>query len=82
MSSTTTEASVREAVRAIIAAHPLDKIIGQPTNTSVNLLKRQAAKIAAAVKTTKWQGRHGHLALVIDQAEYRTVTGVAKATVD
>ena len=81
MSSTTTEASVREAVRAIIAAHPLDKIIGQPTNTTVNLLKRQAAKLAAAMNTTKLEGRHGHHALVIDQAEYRTVTGIAAATV-
>jgi hypothetical protein len=80
--TTQNEASVREAVRAMIAHMAMDKIIGQPTNTTVNQLKQQVAKIAAAVKTSKWGGRHGHLALVLNEADYRTVTSVATADID
>ena len=56
---------------------PLDRMIGQPTTTTVNHLKQQIAKIAAAVKTTKWGGRPGHLALVLDNTSYQAVTGHA-----
>ena len=55
-SLTANEATVREAVRATLAFLPLEKIIGQPSNTSVNHLKQQVAKIVAAVKTTGWGG--------------------------
>ena len=82
MSFTQNKATVHEAVRAMIAHMAMDKIIGQPTNSTVNHLKQQVAKIAAAVKTSKWGGRHGHLALVLSEAKYRTVTTVAAATVD
>ena len=73
-SQTTNEAAVREAVCAIIAPMPIDKIIGQPSNSTVNLLKQQVAKIAAAVKTKSWGGHHSHLALVLTDGEYRLVT--------
>ena len=76
------KATVREAVQAMIAHMAMDKIIGQPTNSTVNHLKQQVAKIAAAVKTSKWGGRHRHLALVLSKAEYWTVTTVAAATID
>ena len=80
-SPTTNKAAVLKAVRAIIAPMPIDKIIGQPSNSTVNLLKQQVAKILAAVKTTSWGGRHGHLALVLTNNEYRLVTGnVTQAT--
>ena len=76
-SQTTNEAAVREAIRAIIAPMPIDKIIGQPTNSTVNLLKQQVTKIVAAVKTTSWGGRHGHLALILHDDGYHLVTGNA-----
>eukprot|EP00804_Cyclotella_cryptica_P024850 CCRYP_020551-RA/>CCRYP_020551-RA protein AED:0.91 eAED:1.00 QI:0/-1/0/1/-1/1/1/0/61 len=47
---TTNKAAVREAVRAIIAPMFINKIIGQPSNFTVNLLKQQVGKIGAAVK--------------------------------
>eukprot|EP00804_Cyclotella_cryptica_P001037 CCRYP_008358-RA/>CCRYP_008358-RA protein AED:0.67 eAED:0.67 QI:0/0/0/0.5/1/1/2/0/762 len=81
-SPTANEATIREAVRATIALLPLDKITGQPTNSSVNHLKQQVAKIAAAVKTTNWGGRHGHLALVLSDTEYQTVTGTPDITTE
>ena len=74
-SPTANEAAVYEAVRAIVAPLPLDKVVGQPTTSTVNHLRQQIAKIAAAVKTTSWGGRHGHLALVLTEAKYRSITG-------
>ena len=76
MSSTTaTGTSVQEAIRTQIGTMAIDKIIGQPTTTSVNNLKEQIAKIAASVKTTKWGGRHGYLPLVLDNTEWQTASG-------
>lgn len=78
MSSTTTnEAAIREAIRAQLSELPLDRIIGQPTTTTVNHLKQQLAKMASAVKTSNWGGSHGHLPLVISDTEFITVTGNA-----
>eukprot|EP00804_Cyclotella_cryptica_P012202 CCRYP_009878-RA/>CCRYP_009878-RA protein AED:0.62 eAED:0.37 QI:0/0/0/0.5/1/1/2/0/403 len=79
---TANEATVYEAVQTIISPLPLDKIVGQTTTSTVNHLRQQIAKIAAAVKTTSWGGHHGHLALVLTDAEYRTVTGNPDITID
>jgi hypothetical protein len=81
-SPTANKATVYEAVRAIVSPLPLDKIVGQPTTSTVNHLRQQIPKIAAAVKTTSRGGRHGHLALVLTNAEYRTVTGNPDITID
>ena len=74
-SPTANEADVYEAVRAIVTPLTLDRVIGQPTTSTVNHLRQQIAKIEAAVKTTRWGGRHGHLALVLNEDEYRSITG-------
>ena len=76
----TNEAAVCKTVCAIIAPMTLDKIIGQPTNSTVNLLKQQIAKIAASTKTTSWGRCHGNLALILDDDEYRLVTGIGTHT--
>ena len=73
-SPTASKAAVYKAVCAIVAPLPLNKVVGQPTASTVNHLWQQIAKIMAAVKTTIWGGQHGHLALVLTNAEYRTVT--------
>ena len=81
-SPTANKATVPEAVQAIITPLPLDKIIGPPTTSTVNHLRQQIAKIAAAIKTTSWGGRHGHLALVLTDAKYRSVTGNPDILID
>ena len=81
-SPTTNEAAVREAIRAIIAPMPIDKIIGQPTNLTVNLFKQQVTKIVADMKTTSWGRRHGHLALVLTDAEDQSIMGDPTVIVD
>ena len=55
-SPTANEAAVYEAVRAIVAPLPLDKVVDQPMTSTINHLRQQIAKIAAAVKTTSWGG--------------------------
>ena len=77
-----TETAVREAVRTKIMAMPLDRVIGQPNPTSFKHLKEQLAKIASAIKTTNWGGRHGHLALVLDDEEYQTASGFGETLPD
>ena len=81
-SSTANESAIREAVRAQIATMPLDQIVGQTTNTTVNHLEQQCAKLAALMKTTKWGGRHGCLSLVIDEKDFQSITGDDTATTD
>ena len=71
---TETGGGIREEVRAKIYSLPLDKLIGQPTIKSWNHLREQCSRIAAQVRTTEWGGKHGHLALVLHDDEYRTVT--------
>ena len=70
------KASVCEAIRVIISPMPIHKIIDQPSNLTINLLRQQVAKIATAMKTTSWGGRHRHLALMLNDTEYQTVMGI------
>ena len=81
-SPTANEAAAYKAVQAITAPLPLDKVIGQPMTSTVNHLWQQIAKIMAAVKTTSWGGQHGHLALVLTNAKYRSITGNPTIAVD
>mgnify|MGYP000128367229 CR=1 FL=1 len=81
-SPTANEAAIYEAVRTIVAPMLLDRIVGQPTTSTVNHLRQQIAKIAAAIKTMSWGRRHGHLALVLTNAEYRSITSNPTIIVD
>jgi hypothetical protein len=67
-------ALVHQTVNLIMSAKPLDVIVGQPTTESMNKMTEQMAQMVAPVKTTAWGGRHGSLALVLDTADYRTIT--------
>jgi hypothetical protein len=57
-----------------MSAKLLDVIIGQPTTKSMDRMTEQRAKMVAPVKTTTWGGLHGSLALILDDADYATVT--------
>ncbi len=41
---------------------------------SMDRMLEQMAQVVAPVKTTAWGGLHGSLALVLDDADYATVT--------
>jgi hypothetical protein len=69
-----TGASVHQTVSLIMAAKPLDVIVGQPTMETMNKMVEQMAQMVATVKTTTWGGRHGSLALVLNDADYLSIT--------
>jgi hypothetical protein len=57
-----------------MSAKPLDVIVGQPTTDSMDRMMEQMAQMVANVKTTTWGGLHGSLVLILDDADYATVT--------
>jgi hypothetical protein len=69
-----TGSSVYQMVSLIMAAKPLDVIIGQPNTETMNKMVEQMAQMVAPVKTTTWGGCHGSLALVLDNADYSSIT--------
>jgi hypothetical protein len=66
--------SVHQMVSLIMVAKPLNVIIGQTTTETMNKMVEQTAQMVAPVKTTAWGGRHGSLALVLDDADYSSIT--------
>ena len=61
---------------------PHDKIFGKPTTKTMNIMTEKMAKIVASVKTTVWGGKHGSLALVINEDDYITIMRDATETID
>jgi hypothetical protein len=61
-------------VNLIMAAKPLDTIIGQPTTKYMDRMMEQMVQMVAPLKTTAWGRLHGSLALVFDDVGYATVT--------
>jgi hypothetical protein len=72
--SLATDSSVHQTVALIMSAKPLNVIVGQPTTKSMDRMMEQMPQMVAPVKTTAWGGLHRSLALVLDQANYATVT--------
>ena len=68
------EAAVRKSVRADIEIAHLDKIIGAPTNVTMEKLRKQVGHTLASIPTTQWGGQTGHLAMVLDDEEFRIAT--------
>ncbi len=57
-----------------MAAKPLDIVVGQPTMDTMNKMVEQMAQMIAPVNTTTCGGHHGSLALVLDDADYPSIT--------
>ncbi len=72
--SSATGSSVHQMGARIMLAKPLNVIVGQPTTKSMDRMMEQMAQMVAPVKTTAWGGLDGSLALVLDDADYATVT--------
>jgi hypothetical protein len=66
--------SVHATVNLIMAAKPLNTIVGQHTTESMDRMTEQMAQMVTPVKTTAFGGLHGSLALVLDDVNYATVT--------
>ena len=50
------------------------RIVGAPEHGPIDILEDEIAKVAATFKTTRYGGRTGCLALIVDQEEMRRVT--------
>jgi hypothetical protein len=48
------------------------KIDGQPTDEDLNLLTEECINAASSIPTTNGGGRHGHIGMIIPEAEYIT----------
>ena len=52
----------------------LSKVIGLPTNSSLQVLTSQLCDNAASVPSRRGGGAHGHPGIVMDAVEYMTVS--------
>ena len=70
---------VTEFVEQKLRNKPVDKLLGEPT---IGILEYQVAVAASAVKTSQWGGKHGHLALIANDAKERLITSTTTNSVD
>jgi hypothetical protein len=50
------------------------KILGKPTNTSLQILKRQLYNNAATIPSRRGGGAHGHLGMILEANRYLAVS--------
>ncbi len=74
--------SIHATVNLIMAAMPLNTIVGQPTTKSMDRMTEQMVQMVTPIKTTAWGRLHGSLALVFDNVDYATVTCQAVKSTD
>ena len=72
--STMGAAAVEAMVKARFDTTNLTRIVGAPEHGPINILKDEIAKVAATFKTTRYGGRTGCLARIVNQYEMRRVT--------
>ena len=61
---------------------PVDKLLGEPTIVTYDILEDQVAVAASDVKTSQWGRKHGRLALIVKEAKYRLITATTTRIVD
>ena len=63
-----------EMVKARFDTTNFTRIVGAPEHGPIDILEDKITKVAATFKTTRYGGRTGCLALIVDQEEMRRVT--------
>ena len=61
---------IRHDVEQGLEKYEITKIDGQPTDEDLNLLTKELTNAAGSVATLNGGGEHGHVGMVIDEAEY------------
>ena len=69
--------SAEDFYTAFTEAEKPTKIDGEPTYADVNTLRETLCVLASKFPTTLGGGAHGHLGLVLTEAAYTTIAGVA-----
>ena len=59
-------------VKQGLKKYEITKIDGQPTDEDLNLLAKELTNAAGSIATQNGGGEHGHVGMVIDEAEYIT----------
>ena len=73
---------VTEFVEKKLRNKTVNKLLGEPTIVTYGILEDQVAVAARAVKTSKWRGKHGHLALIVNEEKYPLITATTTSIVD
>ena len=61
---------IKQDVKETLKDYPITKIEGQPDEESLSKLKMELAKALASIPTLNGGGQHGHIGLIIPEAEY------------
>ena len=72
--STTGAAAVNAMVKARFDTTNFTRIVGAPEHGPIDILEDEIAKVAATFKMTRYGGKTGCLALIVDQEEMQRVT--------
>jgi len=63
---------IRHDVEQGLEKYEITKIDGQPTDEDLNLLTKELTNAAGSIATQNGGGEHGHVGMVIDEADYIT----------
>ena len=63
---------IRHDVEQGLEKYEITKIDGQPTDEDLNLLIKELTNAAGSVATRNGGGEHGHIGMVVNEAEYIT----------
>ena len=63
---------IRHDVEEGLKKYEITKIDGQPTDKDLNLLAKELTNAAGSVATQNGGGEHGHVGMVVEEAEYIT----------
>eukprot|EP00804_Cyclotella_cryptica_P002902 CCRYP_021007-RA/>CCRYP_021007-RA protein AED:0.15 eAED:0.15 QI:0/0/0/1/1/1/5/0/1206 len=63
---------IKQDIETSLKDHFFTKIDGQPKDEDVTNLIRKLSEMQASVPTTNRGGSHGHIGMIIEDAEYRT----------
>ncbi len=63
---------IRHDVKQGLKKYKITKIDGQPTDEDLNLLTKELTNAAGSVASQNGGGEHGHVGMVIEEAEYIT----------
>ncbi len=63
---------IRLDVEQGLEKYEITKIDGQPTDEDLNLLTKELINAAGSVASQNGGGEHGHVGMVIEEAEYIT----------
>ena len=64
----------QDTTEAKIAAKHVTKITGQPTDRDLTLLRKELVKIAGKEATSLGGGKHGHIGLLMKEADYKAIS--------